>query len=321
MELKEELNQAELDLKRLKKQFSRDESRRKLQAQRTAPLRIVPPVTDTDGETGTRQNVDLDRKRALLLGQALQLGPERSRRRVFTGSHARTLSLLSPTKAPDGFAVLEDGSAEPKSARGLADSPYVRESTPITPAQLAKRASWAPRSAHQQASAMKQIADDLKTGLWTFVEDLRQVAIGDEPITGQGRYIRGADGSMRDTNAHDDGSGDNQETIRASATQRPRAAAAFDGTPTPGSRFVDVEGDEAVKGPRGLTRSNTESSITNKAKRHYSWTPLTVNDDDDWSSWESPNQPSTDRWSGSTIVDGNLIATIPEKNDENDVTR
>ncbi|KAH8898513.1 hypothetical protein GQ53DRAFT_881735 [Thozetella sp. PMI_491] len=323
LELKEELNRAELELKRLKKQFARDESKRKLQAQRNVePLRAVTPLIDLDDEGPARRSVEIDRRKALLLGQqSHQNTPERNRRRVFRGGHARTLSLLSPVKADGGFSVHEDLLEGPRSAREEPDSPYVRHYNPITPAVLAKRASWAPRSAHQQASAMKQIADDLKTGLWTFVEDLRQVAVGDEPITGQGRYLRGADGNMRAAMSRDDSYADNQETIRASgASSRPRVAAAFAETPTPASRFADVLGqDGAVKHKRTLSRSKTESSVAaSKAKKHYSWTPLTLDDDEDWSSWESPNPQSTDRWSGSTVVDGNLIATIPEKGNENE---
>ena len=333
LELKEELNRAELELTKLKRQFAREESRRKAQGRRNVePLRPVAPLVDLDDAAPSRRSVEIDRRKALLLGQqqSQQNTPDKNRRRVFRGGHARTLSLLSPIKTSEGFSVLEDGVEDPKSAREEEpDSPFVRNYAPVTASQLAKRSSWAPRSAYPQTSAMKQIADDLKTGLWTFVEDLRQVAVGDEPITGQGRYLRGADGNMRETVSQDDSSADNQDTIRASgAAPRPRAKAAFEETPTPAARSKNPQSSEgapgsgtAAKHTRGLSRSKTEGSMAaTKSRRHYSWTPLTVDDDEDWSSWESPAAQSTDRWSGSTVVNGEIISTIPEKGDENETT-
>ena len=326
LELREELNRAESDLAKLKKQWATHEAYRKRSERRNIePLRPISIIADPQEDAATRRSVELDRRKALLLGQLTQQNtPEKSRRRVFRGGHTRTLSLLSPTKV-DGFSVHEDLPETLKSRFEENDSPYINRYAPITPTQLSKRASWAPRST-VQPTGVKQIAQDLRHGLWTFMEDLRQATVGEEPITGQGTYLRGNDGALRSTLSGSRsplGNAGDQDTIRASGTaSRPRAAAAFEDPAVPGSRSTgeeEVQNASSEAEPstqrRTLTRSNTEGS---KTMKRFSWTPLTVDsyDDNDWSNWDSPSVNSP-RWSGTT-VNGDIIPSVPEKRDEND---
>jgi len=159
------------------------------------------------------------------------------------------------------------------------------------------------------------VADDFKAGLWTFVEDLRQATVGDEPITGNGTPLRGIDGNSRASQAL---LGEDQDTIRASAPPRPHVAGAFEDTPTPPSRFADPlglgrerskkEGGDDQKSPKPQT----------KATKRFSWTPLTVDsyDDNDWSNWDSPTVLSSPRWSGTT-VNGDVMSAIPKRGGDN----
>ncbi|AEO62918.1 db7a75ad-e93a-49f4-ac2e-51dc724c7ef1 [Thermothielavioides terrestris] len=313
LELREELSRAESDLARLKKQWATHEAYKKRAGRRNIEaLSGLGPAAELQDETAIRRSVELDRRKALLGQQNQQATPERSRRRVFTGSHTRTLSLLSPTKTNGGF---DD---ESESSKLDADSRF----TPAAPALPAKRASWASRPT--QATAMKQLAEDLKTGIWTFMEDLRQATVGDEPITGQGTYLRGMDGSMRPTvtgSLNSAVSAGDQDTIRASGNPRPRATSAFEDTPKTskqeqnsqtgkdeGGQFGDVP---PPKPPRPLQRSKTDAGTTKPTKR-FSWTPLAMDsvDDNDWSNWDSPSSTSP-RWSGTT-VNGDIIPSIPE---------
>jgi len=325
LELREELSRAESDLSRLKKQWATHEAYKKRAERRNVePLRPVSASVDLQEDPATRRSVELDRRKALLLNQLSQQNtPDKGRRRVFRGGHTRTLSLLSPTKATDSFSVHEDAPESFQSRFEEHDSPYVSRYAPITPSHISKRASWAPRST-VQPTGVKQIAQDLRHGLWTFMEDLRQATVGEEPITGQGTYLRGNDGSLRSTLAVSTSpcshAGD-QDTIRASGTNsRPRAAAAFEESTTPGSepaeeREVQDADGEGEPTRRTLSRSNTEGT---RSMKRFSWTPLTVDsyDDNDWSNWDSPNVNSP-RWSGTT-VNGDIIPSIPEKRDEND---
>jgi len=326
LEIREELSRAESELSRLKKQWATHEAYKKRNERRNVePLRPIN-TTDLQDDIAARRSVELDRRKALLLAQQSQQNtPDKGRRRVFRGGHARTLSLLSPTKPSGGFLVHEDGPDNFGSRFEEQGSPYVNRYAPINSAQLAKRASWAPRST-VQPTAIKQVAQDLKQGLWTFMEDIRQATVGEEPITGQRTYLRGNDGNIRNSISGNTSSsslayGGDQDTIRASgANNRPRAAAAFeDATGSKlGSEVESEEKENAATSStqaRTHTRSNTEGT---KTLKRFSWTPLTVDsyDDNDWSNWDSPNVSST-RWSGTT-VNGDIIPSIPEKRDENE---
>ncbi|KAK4137701.1 hypothetical protein BT67DRAFT_396443 [Trichocladium antarcticum] len=327
LELREDLAHAETELARLKRQWATHEAYKKRTARRSMdPHRGLGPAAELQDETAIQRSIELDRRRALLEQQSQQATPERSRRRVFTGSHTRNLSLLSPTKPASLFSERDSETDSPK------DDGDNRHPPPV-PDLHAKRASWAARST--QAPGVKQLAQDLKSGLWTFMEDLRQATVGDEPITGQGVYLRGKDGNMRSTIARSlsmlDSTGD-QDTIRAtSANSRPRATSAFEELPkpeTPQATHSQEQETETEKGeeedliggvadfrPPPLQRSKTDAT---RPTKRFSWTPLQIDsyDDNDWSSWDTPSS-SSPRWSGTT-VNGDIIPTIPEKRDENE---
>ncbi|KAG6356890.1 hypothetical protein INS49_014765 [Diaporthe citri] len=316
LEIREDLKNAEAELTRLKKQWGAFDSVRKRNAMVNGePLRSTHSVHNspaTDDVEATRRSIELDRRRTMMMSQQLNKEgtPNSGRRRVIRGGHTRALSLLSPTK-PQEFHLLDLDDPLDAHKPPVKDSePHLQHlgrSSPITVAQLNKRASWAPRSASPNSNnGVKQMAEDFKAGLWTFVDDLRQVAVGDEPINGGGIQRRG---SNRMSDSDKDG-----DTIRASVTPaRPRLSSAFsDVTPTPTSRFMDPlkESDTANLGRPRRTNS--------KRTKHFSWTPLSVDsfDDSDWSNWDSPVS-SSPRWSGTT-VNGDMITPIPEKGDEND---
>lgn len=326
LELREDLKNAEAELSRLKKQWGAFDSVRKRNSmvngeplRSSISLQNSPNVEDVEGK---RRSVELDRRRSMLMSQRINTevaSPGSGRpRRVIRGGHTRALSLLSPTKPDGGFPILED--ALSGHALPVKDSePHFQNLTrqPLAANGVSKRATWTPRSSTSSPSnaGMKQMAEDFKSGLWTFVEDLRQVAVGDEPITGSGPGRRV---SSRQSES-------DRDTIRASVTSsRPHVANAFSHdhqTPTPPSRFSDP-----------LRESDNNNSIANKDRpkrtnskrtKHFSWTPLTVDsfDDSDWSNWDTPSQSAASpRWSGTT-VNGDIITTaIPEgKGDENDL--
>ena len=344
LELREELVRAETELVSLKKQWATHESYRKRQEARASyPSRHTAnnqaqaqaqAQADSQDDSSSRRSVDLDRRKAMLMGQQSQPStPGQNRRRVFRGGHTRTLSLLSPTKS-DSFSVHEDDAPErTMMPLGELDSPYVDRYAPIVPAQLPKRASWAPRTTHHhQGPGVKQIAQDFKAGLWTFMEDLRQATVGEEPITGHGLPLRGIDPNGRFIPLHKtvenyrqgpSPSGD-QDTIRASGvTSRPLAASVFEKSPSPATRNSDSRKQEKDSAPSlsdaaraSQHKRDASRKESSKTTKRFSWTPLTVNsyDDNDWSNWDSPSITSP-RWSGTT-VNGDIIPAIPEKDSE-----
>lgn len=302
LELKEQLMQAEVDLAMLKKKLPSQDgyNHRTRQARYSYHAESTRSSFPGDEDRSTpRHSMDLDRRKMLL--QQSQNTPTQNRRRVMRGGHTRTLSLLSPAKTTDApFNVLEDRQPEP-----LGLPPIERRAAQLTNPNLAKRASWQPQSAHNQAAGMPSFVEDFRLGLKAFVEDIRQITVGDEPITGQDRTSPIP--QQRRTL-----SGTDQDTVRASQTARPKVSNAFD---SPSS---------ATSSPTPSTRGSTSLERTKSARgsKHFLWTPLSFDslDDGDWSSWESPASTKPARWSGSTVNNGGIedIQSIPEAGEEGD---
>jgi uncharacterized protein DUF4048 len=313
LEIREELARAEADLDRLKKQWAVQEAYQKRNAARNIePLRPRGPQPDkaaVDEAAAVRRSIDIDRKKAMLLSG--QNTPKEGRRRVMRGGHTRTLSLLSPMKPDTPFAVHED--TDNLINFDTAPSTPMSSRASMTPASmmLNKRASWQPRAYQPNQQGVKQIAEDLRTGLWNFMEDIRQATVGDEPITGHPVTPNMQDKPVRRQRPMSI-AGD-QDTIRASAS---RTKAPLTGAFEPPVSLIDS--------PIQAT-SPTQERPTLKPKgkaKHFSWQPLTLDslDDNDWSNWESPSTSSAKsaRWSGSTVGTGEGIAPIPERADEHE---
>jgi hypothetical protein len=309
MELREELSRAESDLAKLKKQWATHEAYKKKKTGRRNPEPIpgLGPAAEMQDETAVRRSAEIDRRKALLGQQSQQSTPERSRRRVFNGRHARTLSLLSPTRPTSSFSASDE---EPESAKFDLDHRLAAEPFSLP----SKRATWAARPT--QTAAVKQLAEDLKSGLWTFMEDLRQATVGEEPITGhQGGNMRNMDGNMRSATVRNPNNAGDQDTIRASGNPRPRIPSAFNEASNQAGEGPEEEdgdqNDNEPPRPTTLRRSKTDAGA--RGTKRFSWTPLTMDayDDNDWSNWDSPSTQSP-RWSGTT-ANGDIIPTIPEK--------
>ncbi|KAI1415228.1 hypothetical protein F5Y13DRAFT_187331 [Hypoxylon sp. FL1857] len=300
LELREELGRAEDELRKLKKQWTSSAAYRKRAANRSAePLQAMASILDAqwgyDETPALRYTSELERRKAILLAQS-QAAPKERRRTVIRGGHTRALSLLSPTRSANG----DD---EPRSADQYSNPPSIPNPAPIN-----KRATWAPRQS-QPTNGMKQMANELKQGLWTFVEDLRQATVGDEAISGTTN--RTSEMVSRQGRMEGD-----QDTIRASASNRGRIP--FQNEPD--SATETPQKQSAGSFSDRFQHRHTGSRAEPKAKKHFSWTPLTFDsfDDEDWSNWESPNV-KTARWSGST-VNGDIITAIPERSPENEGT-
>ncbi|KAI0470861.1 hypothetical protein GGR56DRAFT_117165 [Xylariaceae sp. FL0804] len=305
LELREELGRAEKELRMLHKQWAVSEGRKKRASTRNGePLRSMTSLMDSPSgqadQPANKRRSELERRKAILMAQS-QGTPRPHRRTVIQGGHTRALSLLSPTKTDSEVSLLDQCSPDSYMSHSAISS--IPTLTPIN-----KRATWAPRQ-YAQPSGVKQIASDFKQGLWTFVEDLRQATVGDEAISGT-THRTGEMGPRAVRTDH------NQDTIRASTANR---------GPMPFRPELDSSPDSPSRSSTGsfsdrYQHRRTASRPEPRARKHFSWTPLTTDnlDDDDWSNWDSPN-PKPSRWSGST-VSGEIIPAIPEKSDENEGT-
>ncbi|KAI1425864.1 hypothetical protein F5Y12DRAFT_322870 [Xylaria sp. FL1777] len=304
LELREELARAEANLKKLQRQWTISEACKKRPPNTTAePPRVLAAAANLrDGREdspASKRTSELERRKAILLAQS-QGTPRQHKRTIITGGHARTLSLLSPTKSVSDMSGLED-----QDSTRLSDSYISQSPTPLI-RPVNKRATWAPPRSTQQHTGVKQLANDFKQGLWTFVEDLRQATVGDEAISGTTNRTT----EMGSRSERIDG---DQDTIRASTANRGRI-------PFP------IELDTLSDSPSSSSTSNSSDRLQHRrttsrpeprTRKHFSWTPLTFDnfDDDDWANWDSANV-KTSRWSGST-VNGDIAPAIPEKADEN----
>lgn len=196
LELKESLVKAEEKLVQLKRQWAthesmkrRNESRRMHQMKplTTSPAKLTTNLEeDSDGSSAWMYE-EMERRKALL-------GNTRSsHRRVFSGSReARKLSLLSPIKmGNDEMQSIANPEREERKSR----DPAKHIPPPVRPRDLPTRMSQDnevqlkrdvdrsdSRSPQREALLQtgKQMATDFRDGLWTFLEDLRQVAVGDD---------------------------------------------------------------------------------------------------------------------------------------------
>ncbi|KAI1437525.1 hypothetical protein GGR50DRAFT_78060 [Xylaria sp. CBS 124048] len=307
LELREELARAEVELKRLHRQWTVSEACKKRPPNTVIepPRALAPAINLKTGPWDfpvASPSSELERRKAILLAQS-QTSPRYPKRTVIRGGHTRALSLLSPIRSI-GDLSNHDGQDSARST----DS-YTTPSTGSNNQTLTKRATWAPLPTAQQSAGVKQLASDFKQGLWTFVEDLRQAAVGDEAISGTTH--RTAEMGFRSNKMDGD-----QNMIRPSATNRTRVS-----TPAEGDSSSDPPSRSSTDSPSDrFQKKRVASKPEPKARKHFSWTPLTFENfnDDDWSNWDSASA-KTSRWSGST-VNGDVAAAGPEKSGENEVT-
>jgi hypothetical protein len=295
LELKEELEKAEADLDKLKRQWALHEAHKKKaeikNVEQLQPLQTVMPGGNDEAANTPRRSTELDRRKALLTN----LNVPKESRRKFSGSHTRALSLLSPERSnfTQSFPPVQESGAEgsgmPKSTT-LPDINHVLRKMPAR-----SRNSYHGGVTH----GAKQIAEDIKAGMWTFLEDLRQATVGDEAVNGttsrstldaprNGPVRRGSKSSILT----------NDKGRRGHSPQAvsPRTWDSLTGN----SPLLEAEGSIWS----GMDQSHPTSRMplsVKKTARPLSMTAPVDDLDDDWSNWDSPI-PKSPRWSGSTTL-------------------
>jgi hypothetical protein len=309
LELKEELAKAEWELKILKRQWASHEAhKKKAEIRHVEPLQSLQTVvTGGSGEeptVTTRQSAELDRRRAALLGN---LSIPKENRRKFSGAHTRTLSLLSPErsnfKEPRPFPTVDESGSDTPGLTRTATLPTMR-TMPDTSQGITRISQVTNRARHSYQSGMtqgaKQIAEDVKAGLWTFLDDLRQATVGDEAVHGTtNRASFDASAVTPARNGSKSGAGNE----RGKRNPSPKAVSprTWDSL-TGSSSLMDAAGALWPDMDQPLLPSTTSKATTKKASRPISLAAPALDDlDDDWSNWDSP-APKSPRWSGSTTL-------------------
>jgi len=189
LELKEELQKAEGELEKLKKQWATHEATKKRNELRH--LEQLQPLKTFLGGSDLATSCDDDLK---ITGRDLdrrKMAPPmvKPSRTVFSGSrHTRTLSLLSPKDSLAAGSHLPSPShVSPKrhrfSINGDAIPNTIQGSSNSTDGPSDSDGLYKGPPKDMILETGKQLVGDFRHGLWTFFEDLRQVTVGDEAVS------------------------------------------------------------------------------------------------------------------------------------------
>lgn len=295
LELKEDLQKAELDLERLKKQWAAHEaSRKRNEMRQVEQLRpLASPTKPGDVEAEDERKVSREEERRMVLTAR----PKRSQRKVFEGgTHTRTLSLLSTTSSGQlNVSNGLDGAIQPlltEDKRGTPTrSATVSAITSRTRALNTASPMTGPLSKGTKEDLMntgKQLVGDLREGLWTFIEDLRQATVGDEAVNAaRTRHKRNASlGRPSSRNS----SRTRAQTTPNRGSARPRRKGDSDSSPASrtklSSTLVDI--GDSVRAKSSDPQQSPIVSASNHDGTTESPEAETILEDDGWDNWESP---------------------------------
>lgn len=305
LELKEELSKAEKELEGLKNQWATHESTKRRNESRRMhhmrPMSIssaknVDLGDDPDGSSAWMYE-EMEKRKALLGNNS-----KPSHRRVFSGSrHTKELSLLSPikTQSNDVVHVIADEIDERRARDPVkkvippVQSILTLDSTSLVGGpvlNLDQRGRNRSRSPQREdlLRTGKQVATDLRDGLWTFFEDLRQAAVGDEPRAGHNSSTMRAPNSARPTPQRISPSRANGKSVTQDTEHGSEAANSF-------------WKDHGLAEPKILSTS----AATKPAKVRTPQKPVLNtfdSDGDSWEAWDSPTSPARSAKKGNSSV-------------------
>lgn len=355
LELREELNRAEAELGSLKKQWTSTEKTRKRtevnhRAEAMLPLRSPDPVPvpgassvsahsrepSLSGSTSpmppqVRLSRELERRQNVLAASANGTSLSANGRRVFQGSHTRALSLLSPTtiSSPSKLSDFEGSTGldsdrlgrPPRSATMPSVDRIPSRATDVPTEEMVtqwRQTMPVPPPRDMLMRTGKQMASDLREGLWTFLEDIRQATVGDEGINAtESRTMQPRNRDSSSTSRSRDRLSVQTGSGRASRSSSGRKSP---GTRTTGkgSQSADIDAsfwsefgiDSSGQKPPNAHRPPTTPSGPNPQKADANMLDV----DDTWDDWDTP-QPKKSHTPSSSR------STIESRQDQSPVTQ
>lgn len=323
LELREELKIAELELEKLKKQWALHEtSKKRNEIRQLEPLQTINKPTSKINfpELGSHGRVKKEQEGR----RATLVTTRHSQRKVFSGSrHTRTLSLLSPTSISNQTIPSVPLYEMKKSQKSEKDGPRsgiaFQTMFPVI----------APSDAHISSTINtmheppkddiletgKQLVGDLREGLWTFFEDLKQATVGDEAASSPGprnsSLAHPVQPVRKQTSIYRGNS--NRKDIRSEPTNLDKTIC--DPKPKPQShRYFNKVSQQ---GPSRSVISNKLSTpaIESLQQSQQRSVKIAESDDDGWDNWDSPppKDPPTARWSSSTAITDSIASPLTEK--------
>ncbi|KAI9853349.1 MAG: hypothetical protein M1824_001320 [Vezdaea acicularis] len=329
LELKEELQQAEGDLAKLKRQWALHEAHKKRNEVRHVE-QLQPLRSNANGGASSSEEGSLPSRqsREESCRKPLGNGNRNSHRTVMSGQrHTRTLSLLDPSRAGQRQTF-------PQSSNLISPSPQVKEQgiskvqTPpsissIVPANVTDAAGKTRNSmSGPQKDALlrtgRKMAEDFKDGLWTFLDDLRQATVGEEGVnataTRTGSDLTTPRGARKQGSKHSLRSNGRNSPSAQSPGRSGKSSGPKDAKPLDISTLIDVGGtfwkDHSVE-DNTPTYPPPNSAVAKKSKPHIPQDIEQAEEDEAWDSWGTPNtRTASPRWSSSTYVsEGNASPT------------
>ena len=292
LELKEELQKAETDLTKLKRQWAHHEAMRKRQEirQQAESRRLM---SSPDKDVGLMAQ-EMKSASELARRNSIILKPKQTpQRKVFQGGrHTRALSLLSPTSLVNRGSIWEDGEAT--ASRSKIESGPMTASPRIS-ASLHGHIKKSDPLKEDIVAAGKQIMGDIKEGLWTFIEDLRQATVGDEALSAS---------RSRQTDLSAIQSAPQQAIILSSApTPRKKspssktAAPPQPPQPPPSNPIKTQPSPQTTLSPALISppqlSSKEQPSHAPSSSSSFSFSSSSSGDEESWDNWDSPPLKST----------------------------
>ncbi|KAH3912437.1 hypothetical protein HBH56_115080 [Parastagonospora nodorum] len=298
LELKEELTKAEADLQTLKGLYARQEATKfRSKERKAAPLQPVntliditddPEKEDEAGSTISLEKETMERRKAALLANPKSSPQSNSQRKVFSGSrHLRTLSLLSPDKQyappfPQPLNLHEDASTPRQleaAPRSSTSSDHSKQLIDLSSNERYDSAGLPTIQREQLIRAGTQMANDLKKGLFNFIDDIRQATVGDEAVNGDEE----AGFTTRDPLIKGN---------KKFANGRPalnRSASSKKSVSKSGSTGDDFWKEMGLSEPKTSAVHNKKTHTNKPAQTPQKQTQSVVDEEEEWDNWETPN--------------------------------
>ncbi|MCJ1293632.1 hypothetical protein MMC34_005187 [Xylographa carneopallida] len=295
LELREELQKAEGDLDKLKQQWATQEAAKKRNEMRhieqLRPLPVLSPIKMSTAEAGSEGKNSREEERR----KAMNVRQQKPHRKVFEGGkHTRALSLLSPStlgqaKSHARFDGNRSGRKDLTIRKASGRSATMTETTskPIALAGTTTELN-SKGTKDDLVNTGKQLVGDLKEGLWTFIEDIRQATVGDEAINGARPR------NKRNSLGRSPARSISQSRIHITPTRTILPSRRKTGLSE--LRIPQLKSSDTLLDTEGtsVVNTNTSSKLDPSGAHHLDGTseqPLTdiSFDDEGWDNWDSPN--------------------------------